>query len=592
MAVIADHERVDLELARPVGGIYAPAGVERLHLTLRYQGTPVGELDLPAPASILARGVLRDAVAARFAWHMLSLRFARREYQQLTRIPDGEGTIVRAGDEVIATLPRRPDDPDFAELLHDTVGWDFFLRLLFDMSQEPVMAPVSPSGRAAAAGRVLRLSTERANTLELLEPLPAVEIGEEGALIVSTLGGRLATVWWQGGPVQFDGADLKELLLDRGGYELCVITVRGGMLGSAAEASRSVRRQLLSTAHFPREGYEPKPLDVARTALGGTPVRQGMALGRREHTALGDAVTRRVSFPAGSAGVLQESALLAGEPVVTPPDASRAPKWVMYSPELVVPCTHRPELGVPEARLVEAGGTRWLPILMYHRVASAGSDLTARYRLPPALLEAQLQWLREQGYHSVSLMEWFAAVSARRPLAGKGVAITFDDAYRDFGEVAWPILRQYGFGATLFVPTDHVGGANAWDAELGETVPLLDWDELRALQAEGVELGGHGAGHRPLTDMSLEGIVEQLTRCRSALIRETGLPPRALAYPYGIYDDVVAHLTSGCGFSFGLGVGPRPASFGDSMLSLPRIEVDGDADLAAFIAQMQRASIV
>ena len=111
-----------------------------------------------------------------------------------------------------------------------------------------------------------------------------------------------------------------------------------------------------------------------------------------------------------------------------------------------------------------------LPILMYHRIAAEGAEATGRYRISPKDFEEHLRYLRDAGYRSAGLEEWGAACRARRPLPGRRVLLTFDDGFRDFLTDAWPLLARYGFGATVFLVADLVGGANRWDAAYGEEV--------------------------------------------------------------------------------------------------------------------------
>ena len=79
-----------------------------------------------------------------------------------------------------------------------------------------------------------------------------------------------------------------------------------------------------------------------------------------------------------------------------------------------------------------------------------------------------------------------AAVVAHRPLPGRAVLITFDDGYLDFLTYAWPLLKSYGFSATVFLVTDEVGRSNSWDRVYGEEVPLLGWKEIRQPQDVGL----------------------------------------------------------------------------------------------------------
>jgi peptidoglycan/xylan/chitin deacetylase (PgdA/CDA1 family) len=223
---------------------------------------------------------------------------------------------------------------------------------------------------------------------------------------------------------------------------------------------------------------------------------------------------------------------------------------------------------------------------MYHRVAPTGSPAMARYRVTPGAFEAQLRYLRDAGYYSVSLEEWRAAVEAKKPLAGRAVLITFDDGYLDFLTHVWPLLRRYGFSATVFLVTDAVGRSNAWDGVYGEEVPLLGWEEIRQLRGEGVEFGSHSASHRALTALSPVDVAREGARSRAILERRLGVPINAFAYPYGDTDRVVQHLIGACGYTFGLSCRPGLSRFADSLLALPRIEVTGSDRFQDFIAKL------
>jgi len=217
-----------------------------------------------------------------------------------------------------------------------------------------------------------------------------------------------------------------------------------------------------------------------------------------------------------------------------------------------------------------------LPILMYHRIADAGAPSTARYRLAPARFEEQLAMLRDAGFRSVTLEDWRSAREARAPIPGRAVLFSFDDGCRDFATDAWPLLKRYGFGAMLFVVADRVGETASWDAMRGEDVPLLDWDEIHALAAEGVIIGSHGAVHRRLSGLAPIDIVRELAHSRAVLERGLERIVDTIAYPHGAEDQIVRHISGACGYLFGLSCQPGFATYDDPLLALPRIEVRGD----------------
>ena len=231
--------------------------------------------------------------------------------------------------------------------------------------------------------------------------------------------------------------------------------------------------------------------------------------------------------------------------------------------------------------------TARLPILLYHRItASGGHPQTARYRLAPEAFERQLRYLSDTGYRSVDLEEWRRALDRKAPLPERAVVITFDDAYRDFHDTAWPLLERHGFTAIVFVVSGEIGGVNRWDAALGDEVPLLDWPDIRALRDAGVTFGSHGETHQPLTGLTHVDLVREATRSRATL--EVGLSRRvdALAYPYGDIDPASMQLVGACGYTFGLTCRPGPSMLMDSPLDLPRIEVSGTAPFDAFVRSL------
>jgi peptidoglycan/xylan/chitin deacetylase (PgdA/CDA1 family) len=226
--------------------------------------------------------------------------------------------------------------------------------------------------------------------------------------------------------------------------------------------------------------------------------------------------------------------------------------------------------------------THRLPILMYHRVATDGPDALARYRVSPQEFEAQLRFLKDQGYTGTTLEEWRAVREVKRPLPGKRVLITFDDGCTDFLDTAWPLLERYGFGATMFLPTDVIGDACRWDAHLGAPARVMGWADLRALQKAGVEFGSHTATHPLLTGLSPDEMAREGLRSRAAIAEELGLAVTSIAYPYGGFDRVVESTFGAAGYLYGLTCEHRCCEVSDRLLALPRIEVSAGLGVKEF----------
>jgi peptidoglycan/xylan/chitin deacetylase (PgdA/CDA1 family)/2-polyprenyl-3-methyl-5-hydroxy-6-metoxy-1,4-benzoquinol methylase len=245
-----------------------------------------------------------------------------------------------------------------------------------------------------------------------------------------------------------------------------------------------------------------------------------------------------------------------------------------------------------ERRVSEPGPrtifTQRVPILMYHDVAPTSENGVRpwRYRLSPSEFLCQLEYLRNAGFRGATLAEWSAAMHYRKRLPDRSVIFTFDDAYRSFAKYAFPLLQKYGFPAIVFVPCAFAGGMNKWDEGVADQVPILDWNEIRQLAADGIEFGAHSMTHPPMTALSNAEVLSEAAQSKAILERELGRPVTAFAYPYGDTDDIVQQLVAQCGYSVGLTTRFERAGFHDHAMALPRVEVTGDDDLATFIRNL------
>ena len=233
-----------------------------------------------------------------------------------------------------------------------------------------------------------------------------------------------------------------------------------------------------------------------------------------------------------------------------------------------------------QRELIANERTREVPVLMYHRIADDGPEALAPYRLSPAQFEAQLWFLRRHGFYGITSpqIEWYRAQD--RPIEGRPVMISFDDAYSDFWESAWPILYRYDFRAEVFVVTDKVGGVADWDAEYGPPGPLMSWEEIANAQARGILFGSHLASHRMAESLTSEELLLEAARSRATLQARLGDECISVAAPYGSSDERLVRILHEAGYHMGFTTRHGLSSFSDHALSLPRIEVRGDWTLA------------
>jgi peptidoglycan/xylan/chitin deacetylase (PgdA/CDA1 family) len=137
-------------------------------------------------------------------------------------------------------------------------------------------------------------------------------------------------------------------------------------------------------------------------------------------------------------------------------------------------------------------------------------------------------------FEVVSLSELVARCQAAGG-AGGSLSITFDDGYRDNAEVAAPILYKLGLPATFFVISGFIGTQTTapWDRVLPRPPDWMDWDQLRALAAQGFEIGSHTDTHVDLGTADSQTVRAELQESRRKLREQLGTPARLFAYPFG-----------------------------------------------------------
>jgi peptidoglycan/xylan/chitin deacetylase (PgdA/CDA1 family) len=209
---------------------------------------------------------------------------------------------------------------------------------------------------------------------------------------------------------------------------------------------------------------------------------------------------------------------------------------------------------------VDVGAVPW--VLMYHSIADTDVD-PLNITASPATFERQMLWLRRHGLRGTTLSETLAA---RRTGAQGLVGLTFDDGYADFATTAVPILRRYGFTATVYVLADRLGGVNEWD-QGAPRKRLMTAAQVRAVASAGMEVGSHGLRHVSLPTLSRGELTTEVEHSRNVLSELLDQEISGFAYPYGHFGDREVDAARAAGYGHACGVGrARP----DSSHAVPR----------------------
>lgn len=209
-----------------------------------------------------------------------------------------------------------------------------------------------------------------------------------------------------------------------------------------------------------------------------------------------------------------------------------------------------------------------MPALMYHSVSAVGGPLSD-LAVPRSRLAEQLGALVAAGYTLVGMSE--ALDRLERGPAGKLLAVTFDDGYRDFLAAALPALEGLGARATLYVPSRALGGTASWLPGSGADLPLLTAAEVGEVAARGVEIGSHGAVHVPMDVLPPGQALRQLLESREVLQDVTGGPVTSFCYPHGYHSRRLRGAVRSAGYDNACAIGHRLHGAREDRLAVSRL---------------------
>lgn len=178
-------------------------------------------------------------------------------------------------------------------------------------------------------------------------------------------------------------------------------------------------------------------------------------------------------------------------------------------------------------------------VVMYHSISATGSN---NYTVTPSVFARQIRFLKHN--FAIARLRSIANVTierSRRPY----VALTFDDAYVNFIENAYPVLKELEVPATVFVPTGLIGRTNEWDTD--QNLPqrqLMNREQLCTLLREGlVDVGSHTVTHSSMLALSPERMRFEAQESKKTLEEFLDTHIEMFAYPYGRYDNFSAETT-------------------------------------------------
>src|SRR5438270_1360552 len=228
-------------------------------------------------------------------------------------------------------------------------------------------------------------------------------------------------------------------------------------------------------------------------------------------------------------------------------------------------------------------------IFCYHRLVDKvrypGTEIT------PAAFEAQMKELKDRGITVISMQDLLAWKRGEKNIPPRCAVITFDDGWKSQYEVAWPLLKKFGYTFTMFIYTEGVAGGSLGGGQ------AITWEQLADMRDNGIDIEAHSATHQDLreghtvmvmepggkrTKKKLTGpeyeqwLQKEVVGCKQLLEQRLGIKINCFAVPFGTYNEHVKEIARNAGYEAMFTVYGQPITYTSPMDALGRYAIEAN----------------
>src|SRR5438046_3015488 len=223
--------------------------------------------------------------------------------------------------------------------------------------------------------------------------------------------------------------------------------------------------------------------------------------------------------------------------------------------------------------------------LLVDKVRYPGTEIT------PAAFEAEMKELKDRGITVISLQDLLAWKRGEKNIPPRCAVITFDDGWKSQYEVAWPIMKKFGYTFTMFIYTEGVAGGSLGGGQ------AITWEMLADMRDNGIDIEAHTATHQDLreghtimvmepgakrTKKKLTGaeyeqwVQNEVVGCKQLLEQRLGIKINCFAVPFGTYNDHVKEIARNAGYEAMFTVYGQPITYTSPMDALGRYAIEAN----------------
>src|SRR4029079_8685262 len=243
----------------------------------------------------------------------------------------------------------------------------------------------------------------------------------------------------------------------------------------------------------------------------------------------------------------------------------------------------------PKVKKPVVDQTAQVIIYCYHRLVDKirfpGTEIT------PAAFEAQMKELKDKGITVIPMQDFLAWKRGEKNIPPRSAVVTFDDGWKSQYEVAWPIMKKYGYPMTLFIYTEGVRGGSLGGGE------AITWEQLSEMRDAGVDIQAHSATHQDLREGHAVTVVEpgkkrtrkkltgaeyeqwlhnEIVGCKELLEQRLAIKVNCFSVPFGNYNEHVKEIARNSGYEAMFTVYGQPITFTSPLDSIGRYAIEAN----------------
>lgn len=245
-------------------------------------------------------------------------------------------------------------------------------------------------------------------------------------------------------------------------------------------------------------------------------------------------------------------------------------------------------LAAQPTKFYEYSNAKGVTVINYHSFDDYQE--ISNINISKTLFRMQLKMLKDNGYTVISEQQLIAYLQGHGRIPEKSIFLTIDDGYESVYTIAYPILKEMGMQASLFVIVKDM------ETGLRKGVPMLKWSQLKEMSDSNVINVGnhtydlHWRGNndspkyegmifnqtkegQPLTNEARQQmIIEDVIKGRELIEQNIGKKTTSFAYPYGAYDAIAERAIKQAGYLIDYSTKSGYNLFGSGTVHIKRID--------------------